>query len=328
MAGLASAVLIAFLTNRTLRADFPGLQQCFGTLGPPIPPEMPLQYAPVDIHFPKLLHVTPVNGSRDSAILNAMGELVNHSILPQLTPYRTVYYHSNRGVTSRLLPPQADPNHPIPVWHVNHCILRTLFLKPRKKFLRHSVELLGGKSTTVKDLMNEIKNSPTTSIGIHVRLDDNATRRDEKALRDQHVATVRNIDLCILRMSKFRRRVVVYLSSNSDSLGATMWANYGALTETRLISQKPGLIRHIDFSEWPAKYRNSSSPDFHIKMNSAVVATVVDFLLLSRTKALLFSCASGFSMGAALISDVQPTIMNLGSCGLTSRQCVGRFCDL
>jgi len=181
---------------------------------------------------------------------------------------------------------------------------------------------------TVKDLMNEVQNSPTTSIGIHVRLDDNATRRDEKALRDQHAATVRNIDLCILRMSKFRRRVVVYLSSNSDSLGDAMWANYGPLTETRLMVQKPSLIRHIDFMEWPTKYRNSSSPDFHIRMNSAVVATVVDFLLLSRTKALLFSCASGFSMGAALISNVQPTIMNLGSCGLTPRQCVGRFCDL
>jgi hypothetical protein len=328
MAGLASAAYIAFLTNRTLRADFPGLQMCFGSLGPPLPPGLPLEYPPVTPFVPLTRGVTPITGSEDSAVVNALGALLQISDLPKLSPFRTVYYHCNRGVSPLLLPPQADRRVKIPVWHIQQCILRTLFKTPRPKFLNHTVELAGGKSMKVRELLEVIQSNATTSIGIHLRLSDDETRNDEAPLRRQHADTVHRIGKCIAKVAKRKPKAVVYVSSNSILLGEVLLLNYGPHSETRVMVQKPGPIRHIDFIEWPTKLRNSSSPGFHQEMNSAVVQTVVDFYLLSRTKELVITDGSGFSMAAVLISTVDPVIRRLRNCRVTQRQCVGRFCDL
>jgi len=324
MAGLASAAFIAFLTKRSLRVDFPGLQMCFGSFGRPSLVSTPPEYSPVWVLDPIIRKVIPINGYRD-AVVNLLNEYVEFEFLSNFTPYRTVYYHSNRGVSSVLLPPGVDPQ--IPVWHINHCILRSLFLKPRRKFLNATIDLIDGQTMTVSKMMEELKSSAKTSIGIHVRLTDNETRTDETALRNQHAETVRLIDQCVLRVSNHQTNVVVYLSSNSVTLGYALLAKYGPHSATRVIVPKPATIRHINFAEWPDEFRNASSPKFHSRMNSAVARSVIDFLMLSRTKVLIFSSISGFSMGAVLISDIPPTIVQLGHCGLVKRECAGRFCD-
>eukprot|EP00669_Euglena_mutabilis_P005170 TRINITY_DN16555_c0_g1_i1.p1 TRINITY_DN16555_c0_g1~~TRINITY_DN16555_c0_g1_i1.p1 ORF type:complete len:367 (-),score=8.14 TRINITY_DN16555_c0_g1_i1:224-1225(-) len=290
MAGLASAAFIAFLTKRSFKVDFPGLQMCFGSLGLPVPVGTPLEYPPVDINTN--LQLIPINGCRgesvyDRAMVNALNEAVDFSFLSKLEPYRTVYYHSNRGVSPRLLPPEADSQ--IPVWHLNHCILRSLFLNPLPQFLNQTVELLGGQTMTPYEMTEVLQSSAHTSVGIHVRLSDKETRMDETALRDQLAETVRLIDSCVFHLSK--QHMVVYLSSNSVTLGDALLAKYGPNSNTRVIVSKPAAIRHINFKEWHTKFRNSSSPGFYSRMNSAVARSVVDFFMLSRTKVLIFfSC--------------------------------------
>jgi len=321
MAGLASAAYIAFLTNRTLRADFPALQHCFAIFGPPIRPGQELQYGPVGLPFHAPTHIIPINGSRDSGVISALGEFVSKSLLPHLTPYQTVYYHSNRGVSRSLLPEVGQDAQ----WHIHQCILRTLFMVPRPSFLNHTVELLSEKSMKLKEILSELQSNTTTSIGIHVRFSDEVTRNSETQLLGRHTETVDRIAKCISNISH-HSSPVVYLSTNSDTLGEVLLTKFNH-SSTRVMVQKPGAIRHINFREWPEKFRNSSSPNFHQRMNSAVVRTVVDLFLLSQTRMLIIDRESGFSMGAAVISHTDPIIYHLDACRVTKPKCSLRFTD-
>jgi len=326
MAGMASAAYIAFRANRSLKADVPGLQTFFTGFGDPSPPIIPMEYPPVTVDRPHRAQVIPIEGSPGAAMVNSLNGGVDASVLPKLLPYRTVYYHSNRAVGTNLLPSEYSAiKGEDALWQINHCILRTLF-RPRRALLNHTVDLLGSQPITIREMVDAFQREETVSVGIHVRISDGESRSNETALRGRHAETVGAIEGCVARMTAGRRHAFVYVSTNSLVLGGALLERFAPRAEARVLAPRPSTLRHTNILEWPEELRNASLPGVYRHLKSAVVQSLVDIWMLSRTNALLFSVPSGFSMAAALISETPPLIMHLGHCMLHQPLCMGRFC--
>eukprot|EP00669_Euglena_mutabilis_P008939 TRINITY_DN3911_c0_g1_i1.p1 TRINITY_DN3911_c0_g1~~TRINITY_DN3911_c0_g1_i1.p1 ORF type:complete len:400 (+),score=51.43 TRINITY_DN3911_c0_g1_i1:25-1200(+) len=324
MAGLASAAYIAFRANRSLRADVRGLHLLFGTLGDPSPPTAPLQYPPVNLTSPPTMTVVPVEGSPKSAVLNALGGWVNGSILPALEPYRTVYYHSNRGVGTSLLFPGSVPPAGLPLWNINRCILRAL-LKPRRAFLNHTVDLLRSQPLTLREILDGFRKNEVTSIGIHTRPTNEQSRSTDMAAQRRANETVRSIDSCIHRVYQDHRHTVVFPSANAPLLIEALLTRYPLNAAPRVMAQVPRGPRPVGSKEGRGSILNISSPNDRHATDSLVPQSLVDIWILSRTR-VLYTEPTDFAMGAVLISEKQPFIIHLGSCGPHPPSCLKTFC--